>query len=235
MEIASSMDVSRWVAVQVAVLEAPQDWEPNAAAGRARLEARLNSAGAAARYWRTGAIAATSFVCVTLLVSPNARVLAEQCWRCIAGGRTEIAAGTAATNLHKTAPDFSLVDARGATVHLSDYKGKVVLLDFWATWCHPCKVEIPWFVEFERSFKDQGFAVLGVSLDEDGWKQVTPFVERNKVNYRILMGNEEVAQLYAADSLPTTLLIDREGRIAASHVGLADRAAFEREIRALLR
>jgi cytochrome c biogenesis protein CcmG/thiol:disulfide interchange protein DsbE len=214
MEIASSMDVSHWVAAQVAMLDAPEGWEPNAAAGRARMDARLSSAGATARYWRTGAIVATSFVC---------RHAAGESQRARAR-RTVLAmyCGWA-------------YRARGAAVRLSDYKGKVVLLDFWATWCHPCKVEIPWFVEFERSFKDQGFAVLGVSLDEDGWKLVTPFVERNKVNYRILLGDDDVAQLYAADSLPTTLLIDREGRIAASHVGLADRAAFEREIRALLK
>ena len=78
------------------------------------------------------------------------------------------------------APDFALKDANGATVQLSDYKGKVVLLDFWATWCGPCKIEIPWFIEFEQKYKDKGFAVLGVSMDEDGWSAVKPFMEEQR-------------------------------------------------------
>jgi len=122
----------------------------------------------------------------------------------------------------KTAPDFALKDANGQTTHLSDYKGKVVLLDFWATWCGPCKIEIPWFMEFEQQFKDRGFAVLGVSMDEDGWNVVKPYIQDMKINYRVVLGNEEIGELYGGlDSLPTTLLLDRQGKIASIHVGLS--------------
>jgi peroxiredoxin len=122
----------------------------------------------------------------------------------------------------KTAPEFSLKDANGQTVHLADYKGKVVLLDFWATWCGPCKVEIPWFIEFEQQFKDRGFAVLGVSMDEDGWEVVKPYIQDRKINYRVVLGNEEVSEIYGGlDSLPTTLLLDRQGKIASIHIGLS--------------
>ena len=121
----------------------------------------------------------------------------------------------------KAAPEFTLKDADGKTVHLSDYRGKVVLLDFWATWCGPCKVEIPWFMEFQQEFKDKGFAVLGVSMDEDGWTAVKPYIQQLKVNYRIVLGNDMVGDQYGGvDSLPTTFLIDRQGRIASTHVGL---------------
>jgi len=122
----------------------------------------------------------------------------------------------------KTAPEFTLKDANGQTVHLADYKGKVVLLDFWATWCGPCKVEIPWFMEFEQQFKNRGFAVLGVSMDEDGWDAVKPYIQDLKINYRVMLGNEEISDLYGGlDSLPTTLLIDRQGKIASVHIGLS--------------
>jgi peroxiredoxin len=121
----------------------------------------------------------------------------------------------------KPAPDFTLKDANGATVHLSDYKGKVVLLDFWATWCGPWKVEIPWFMEFEQQLKDRGFAVLGVSMDEDGWTSVKPYIEKRKINFRILLGNDQVGDAYGGvESLPTTFVIDRDGRIAAKHEGI---------------
>ena len=122
----------------------------------------------------------------------------------------------------KPAPEFSLKDANGQTVRLADYRGKVVLLDFWATWCGPCKVEIPWFMEFEKEFKDQGFAVLGVSMDEDGWSAIKPYVQNMKMNYRVLLGNDAISTAYGGlDSLPTTLLIDREGGIASTHVGVS--------------
>ena len=136
----------------------------------------------------------------------------------------------------KAAPDFALKDANGATVHLSDYKGKVLILDFWATWCGPCKIEIPWFIEFEQTYKDKGFAVVGVAMDEEGWPVVKPYIQERKVNYRILMGNEQVGQLYGGvDSLPTTFLIDRSGRVAGIHVGLeTGKDGFQNEINHLL-
>src|SRR5258708_4033486 len=93
----------------------------------------------------------------------------------------------------KSAPEFSLKDAQGRTVKLSEYKGKVVLLNFWATWCGPCKIEIPWFTDFEQKYKDRGFAVLGVSMDDDGWESVKPYIEAKKVNYRVVLGSDEVA------------------------------------------
>ncbi len=133
-------------------------------------------------------------------------------------------------------PAFSLKDANGETVKIADYKGKVVLLDFWATWCGPCKIEIPWFIDLERQFKDQGFAVLGVSMDEDGWKVVKPYVQNMKMNYRVLLGNDDVSTAYGGlDSLPTTLLIDRDGKIASVHIGVsAGKEEFKNAIAQLL-
>jgi peroxiredoxin len=135
----------------------------------------------------------------------------------------------------KAAPDFALKDANGTTVRLSDYRGKVVLLNFWATWCGPCKLEIPWFMEFEQEFKDRGFAVLGVSMDDDGWDAVKPYIAQRKVNYRIVLGNDAVADQYeGVEALPTTFLIDREGRIAAKHQGLVSKNEYRNEILHLL-
>jgi len=134
------------------------------------------------------------------------------------------------------APEFSLKDSTGATVRLSDYKGKVVLLNFWATWCGPCNIEIPTFTQFERTYKDQGFAVLGVSMDQDGWKAIRPFLERHQVNYRVLLGDEGVSRSYGGiDTLPTSLLIDRQGRIAVVHVGLESPETYQQQILELLK
>jgi peroxiredoxin len=133
------------------------------------------------------------------------------------------------------APDFTLKDATGATVKLSDYKGKVVLLNFWATWCGPCQIEIPWFIDFEQQLKDKNFAVLGVSLDDDGWKSVKPYLEKKKINYRVMIGTEELSTLYGGvDSLPTTFIIDRQGRIASKHEGLVSKSDYLNEIVDLL-
>lgn len=133
------------------------------------------------------------------------------------------------------APDFTLKDAQGRAVRLSDFRGQVVLLDFWATWCGPCKIEIPWFIDLQRRHKDKGFTVLGVAMDDEGWDVVKPFVERMGVNYRVVMGNDPTAQLYGGiSSLPTTFMIDREGRVAAVHVGVSGRREFDEGVEALL-
>ena len=140
-----------------------------------------------------------------------------------------------ADSQRKHAPDFALKDAQGKLVHLADYRGKVVVLDFWATWCGPCVIEIPWFTEFQRKYKDRGFEVVGVSMDDDGWKAITPFVERRKINYRVLLGDDKTGDLYGGlEALPTTFVIDRYGRIAAVHVGLTDKKDFENAIENLL-
>jgi len=133
------------------------------------------------------------------------------------------------------APDFVLKDVHGKTVKLSDFKGKVVLLNFWATWCGPCKIEIPWFVEFEKEFKDQGFAVIGLAMDDEGWEVVKPYIEQKQINYRIAVADEPTATAYGGvDSLPTTFLIDRNGRTASVHVGLVSKSEYRNDIVQLL-
>ena len=135
----------------------------------------------------------------------------------------------------KSAPEFSLKDVDGRSVSLADYKGKVVLLNFWATWCGPCKIEIPWFIEFEQKYKDRGFAVLGVAMDEEGWEVVKPYLEQARVNYRVVVGNDSVATLYGGvDSLPTSFVLDQDGKIAATHIGLVSKSDYENEISQLL-
>lgn len=150
-------------------------------------------------------------------------------------GSDSVRAAVKAETSRKPAPNFSLKDADGKVVKLSDYKGKVVLLNFWATWCGPCKIEIPWFIEFEQNYRDKGFAVLGVAMDEEGWAAVKPYVAAHKVNYRMVIGDDMTAQMYGGvDSLPTSFLIDREGRTAAVHVGLVSKKVYIDDIAQLL-
>jgi len=147
----------------------------------------------------------------------------------------QVVAAVKPEDQRKAAPDFRLQDSHGKFVKLSDYKGKVVLLNFWATWCGPCKIEIPWFVEFEKQYKDRGFAVIGVSMDEDGWDAVRPYIQRANVNYRVVVGDDIVSQLYGGvESLPTTFMIDREGRVANVHLGLVSKADYREDIENLL-
>jgi len=140
----------------------------------------------------------------------------------------------AQVNSRKMAPVFSLADASGATIRLSDYKGRVVLLNFWATWCHGCRTEIPWFVEFQEKYKSRGFTVLGASMDDGGWKVVKPFTKTNKLNYPVVIANVDLSKQYELGAMPLSVLIDRKGRIADSHSGVVDRSSWESEIQMLL-
>jgi thiol-disulfide isomerase/thioredoxin len=134
----------------------------------------------------------------------------------------------------KIAPNFKLTEASGQPLTLSAYKGKVVLLDFWATWCGGCKVEIPWYIEFYKKYGNQGLAVIGVSMDDEGMKVVKPFLRQKGIEYPVVIGNEGLAKEYNLTNMPMTLLIDRNGKIAVSHVGVVDKDNFESHIQELL-
>ena len=135
----------------------------------------------------------------------------------------------------KPAADFTLPDADGASVHLATMKGRVVLLNFWATWCGPCKVEMPWFAEFQNMYKDRGLSVVGVSMDDDGWTSVKPYLTKTKINYRVVIGNDDLSKAYGTiDTLPETFIIDRQGRIAAEFSGMVSRMDYEKDLLALL-
>ena len=132
------------------------------------------------------------------------------------------------------APDFTVKDIDGRMLTLSDYKGKVVLLNFWATWCAPCRTEIPHFVEMQNRFGPDGFQVIGISMDDDA-KPVREFAQQFGLNYPVAVGDDKLAEGYGGVlGLPISFVIDREGRIYAKHIGAADAAVFDNEVRGLL-
>ena len=132
------------------------------------------------------------------------------------------------------APDFTLLQPDGQQLHLAFYRGKVVLLDFWATWCDPCRDEIPHFVELQQKYGDRGFQIIGVSMD-DSPESVRPFYQRFHMNYPVVMGNAKIGELYGGVlGLPIAFLIDRDGRIYAKHIGATAAATFDKEITTLL-
>jgi cytochrome c biogenesis protein CcmG/thiol:disulfide interchange protein DsbE len=135
----------------------------------------------------------------------------------------------------RSAPDFSLKDSEGKEVRLSDYAGQVVALNFWATWCSPCRSEVPWLNDLQIKNAAKGFSVIGISMDEQGWTVVKPFLSKLTVNYRVVIGNRETSRLYGGvDVLPSTFLIDRAAKIVSAYVGVVNRNGFERDLERLL-
>ncbi len=238
-ETNSETNVARWVDDCLASLNPASEWQPHRTKALARLRSKRGARSGPGRRltWIAAGAAAT---CIGFMALPVSGVLAHRCLECSVAILQSLSASrpvqTAVrpVDARKIAPDFALREASGKSVRLSDFKGKVVLLNFWATWCGGCKVEIPEFIEFQSKYKESGFEVIGVSTDKDGWKVVKPFAEEKRISYTVVLGDDEICKVYAVEAMPVTLLIDREGRIAASHKGVLNKEAGEHEIKTLI-
>ena len=124
------------------------------------------------------------------------------------------------------APDFELQTLDGKNFKLSDLRGKAVLLNFWATYCGPCKIEMPWFVELQKEYGPQGFQIVGVANDDAGSEDIAKFAKEMGVNYPILIGKDSVSDSYKVSVLPTTFFLDRDGKLIAREFGLVSRSVF---------
>jgi peroxiredoxin len=135
----------------------------------------------------------------------------------------------------QAAPEFALKDTAGNTLRLADLRGKAVLLNFWATWCPPCKVEIPWFIELQKRYGPQGLQVVGVAMDESSKEAVAKFAREQGINYTIVHGDDQVGDSYGGiQALPTTFYIGRDGKIVKRVFGLASHKEVEESVRAAL-
>jgi len=174
--------------------------------------------------WIVAAVGALALALLTLATS--------ELW-----GDSALASGGACPASAKPANlNFTIKDVQGKNVRLSDYKGKVILLDFWATWCGPCKIEIPWFVEFQNKYGPQGLQVVGVSVD-DTVEMLRPYVKDLKMNYPVLLGlhHDDIQDAYGPLwGIPVTAVISRDARICAKHSGISSKENIEKEIKSLL-
>ncbi len=144
----------------------------------------------------------------------------------------------AALSKPRLAPAWELKDVDGKTVKLSDFAGKVVVLDFWATWCGPCLAELPEFVALQKKYGAKGLAIIGISMDEGGPGVVKKTMSKEGINYPVVMGTGEIYAKYTGTQegvLPTAFIIDRNGMISAAHLGLTEQAEFEKQIEPLLK
>ena len=142
----------------------------------------------------------------------------------------------AATDSPKPAPAWKLMDVDGKPVSLAEFKGKVVILDFWATWCPPCRTEIPGYIALQKKYASEGLAVIGVSVDTDGVAPVKKFVKDMGINYVVVMANDDIQNAYGPiQGYPTTFIIDRDGQIRGMKLGRKPAADFEKDVLAVLR
>jgi thiol-disulfide isomerase/thioredoxin len=141
-------------------------------------------------------------------------------------------------------PEVTFKDLQGKDVPLASLKGKVVVVNFWATWCEPCQVEIPWMIGFQQKYADKGFTLLGVAMDEEGKSAVEPFVQKSQfdvdgkkltMNYPIVLGNDDLAAKFGGLlGLPTSIVISRDGKVVKRYIGLASQDDLDKEIKSLL-
>ena len=226
----------RWVDERMATLTPDAKWDPSVPRGLARLHEGREPRSSHRRWTVWIALGATAML-LLLLPTPVVRAFAHRCGEFVM--RTLSGSGASPSNARlaqrKAVPDFTLNDAAGRPIALSSLRGKVVLLNFWTTSCAQCENEMPWFTEFQQTYGNGEFAVLGVSLDEGGWASVTPYLEARKINYPVVAGNDDVARLRGSRrATPTTLIIDKSGRIAVTHVGFCSKSEYEADIKKVL-
>jgi thiol-disulfide isomerase/thioredoxin len=141
-------------------------------------------------------------------------------------------------------PDVTFKDLQGKDVRLADLKGRVLVINFWATWCEPCQIEIPWMIGFQEKYADKGFTLLGVAMDDEGKSVVGPYVEKTQfdvdgkkmaMNYPIVIGNDDLSSKFGGlIGLPTTVVVGRDGKIHKRFLGLVSHDELEKEIKELL-
>lgn len=242
----NELNVSRWADERLAALGPESSWQPDMNRGLALLRKQRGHLGRRRRNWAwlvAGAMAAG----LSLMATPATRAFTQRCLSACAGesdwvrqflkigaSRTVPSTAYVQPEDRKMAPDFTLTDSAGRPVSLSEFRGQVVLVNFWATWCAPCASEIPLLVGFQQAYRGHGLVVLGIALD-DGWNVVRPYANAKKINYPVLMADAKISDLFGGlKGVPTTLIIDRRGRIAATHVGLCQKQEYETDIQAVL-
>ena len=142
---------------------------------------------------------------------------------------------TSAQKSSALAPDFSLLTTDGKQLKLSDYKGKIVLLDFWATWCPPCRKSIPDLIDLKKQFGSKGFEVIGISVDTETKNEVVPFMKNHGINYPFVYADNNVVMQYGGiRAIPTSFIVDQKGKIIASYEGLLQKSVYENHIKKLL-
>ena len=182
----------------------------------------------------------TLLVVVTLTALVTVTYLADRRWPAGAKPAAKAASATPAS----AAPAVTMKDLEGHDVTLDQYKGKVVLVNFWATWCGPCRIEIPWMIEFQQKYGSRGFTVLGIAMDDEGKEVVGPYVQKERfdmdghqmaVNYPVLLGNDEIAEKFGGlIGLPTSMLFSRDGKKVKTIIGLVNHDDIAKAIEGLL-
>jgi peroxiredoxin len=215
-------DRVRSVADRLEQLTPPGDWTPSLAKNRALLRGRMGAHSRRRLRLMTWVIATA-----VVFAAANASVVRAVAQRC--GEWLGLVSSS-----RPTLPDVSFTDAKGRPVPVSGLRGKVVLLTFWTTTCGQCQTEMSWFADFQHTYRDRDLVVLGVSLDQDGWSEVRPFLEQRPLNYEVVVARREVTQPIIGASIPTTMIVDRRGRVAVRHIGYCSKREYQRDLEKVL-